>query len=502
MLNLFKKSFLKIIVLIFLGIVILVTFIYFKKNEKVNVELEGDKTNIDLSFVPSVENIEVPEFPNNVCNIVNYGAVKIDSGEENKNVDSVKKAIEDCSNKGGGMVKIPAGEWLFNGPIHLKSNINLSLDEGSVVTFSSNPMDYLPVVKTRYEGIELMNFSPMIYVADCENVAITGKGTIQKVVEPNGWDGYKKKAKKAEKKLYEMSINDTPIEERVFGTVEDAIRVSFIQPYNCKNVLVEGVTIKDGPMWTLHVLYTENLIVRNIKIQTSDSNTDGIAIDSTKNVLVENNELSTGDDAIVIKSGKDQDGWRVGKSSENIVIKNNVVTEGHGGVSIGSEMSGDVRNVLIDNLRVESAERGIRIKSRAGRGGLIENVLVRNSFIGKTKNEPIQINFFYGSDADKPYTTKEPEIKNVKFENIEITSSKKNYMEIVGLKGKTSQISFKNIKVANSEAFATIKDVDNIYFENIGNLGFKAEDSNLEILSKKCSVIMKNENSNIKNKCI
>ncbi|MCK4635632.1 MAG: glycoside hydrolase family 28 protein [Candidatus Moranbacteria bacterium] len=497
--------------------IILATSIIWKILNKKTTE-----TNIDLSFVQKVENITPPTFPDNVCNVVDYEAVpnltktletaqylsskeqfeKMIKGAkegEKQNFQAFQKAVEDCSNKGGGTVKIPAGEWKVGGPIHLKSNINLHLEENAVISFSSNPDDFLPVVKTRYAGLELYNYSPMIYALDCENIAITGKGTIRGITEPNNWKPFIKNKKKAEKRLYKMANNNIPLEERIFGTVEDSLRPSMIQPYNCNNILIEGIKIEEGPMWTLHVLYTNNLIIRDLNIETRSTNNDGIVIDSSTNVLIENNNLATGDDAIAIKSGKDRDGWRVGKPSENIVIRNNKVTEAHAGVAIGSEMSGDVRNVLIENLNVEQADRGIRIKSRVGRGGTVENILVQNSIIKNSgRKEPLQINFDYGSKSTQPKTKKKPEIRNVEFRNIEIDSDAENAIEIVGLKNQMSSILFKDIEIKNTNQFVRVDNAEFIKFENITGVFFKMKNSaNLEIVNDACPKVEQGKSENI-----
>lgn len=466
------------------------------------------ETTLDLSFVQEVENINAPTFPDNTCDVSDYfmGKVTVDSKDEKFWTHSAfKEAIEDCANKGGGTVKVPAGKWKVGGPIHLKSNINLYLEEGAVISFSTNPEDFLPVVKTRYTGLELYNYSPMIYAPDCENIAITGKGTIRGISEPNGWQDFIHNKKKAEKRLYKMANNNTPVEERNFGTVEDSLRTSLIQPYNCNNVLIEGIKIEEGPMWTLHAVYTNNLIIRNVTIETEGPNTDGIVVDSSTNVLIENNHLATGDDAIAIKSGRDRDAWRVGKPSQNIIVRNNKVTEAHAGVAIGSEMSGDIRNVLIENLNIEQADRGIRIKSRPGRGGIIENILVQNSKIkngGKGRREPLQINLNYGSKTNAPKTTKEPKIRNVEFRNIEIESQKQNIIEITGLENRMSSILFKDISIKANQPFASITETEYVRFENVSDIVFKINNSNnLEIVDDTCPVIEQEESKKISVDC-
>jgi len=283
-----RKKFLIPVFIIFSGLIILYLSFHCASKKKIF---------IDTSFVAKVKGIASPTFRDNTCNIVDYGA------EENsmpKNTLAFKKAIADCASMGGGVVLVPSGTWI-TGAIHLKDNINLHITKESTILFSGNPTDYLPVVKTRFIGLELYNYSPMIYAKDCQNIAITGKGTIDGNGQSDKWKPFIKNQKKAIKKLYAMTLTNTPVSERIFGTAADSLRPSLIQPYNCNNVWINEVTIKEGPMWTIHALYTNNLIISDTNIQTVSPNTDGIVIDSSTNVLIKNNKISTGDDGISIK---------------------------------------------------------------------------------------------------------------------------------------------------------------------------------------------------------
>ena len=336
------------------------------------------------------------------------------------NTQAFRQAIEACHEEGGGVVLIPAGTWL-TGPIHLRSNVNLRLEKGALVRFSTRFADYLPVVFTRWEGIECYNYSPLVYARDCENIAVTGEGTFDGQGE--AWWHWKKLQQAAAKTLYDAEFNQIPVEERVYGTEEAALRPQFLQPIHCRNVLVEGVTFLNGPMWTIHPVYCENVLVRNVTVQTTGPNTDGLNPDSCRNVVVEGCSFSTGDDCIAINSGMNEDGWRVGRPCENIVIRNCALSEGHGAVVIGSGMSGGVRNVCVRDCHVTGGDQGIRLKSMRGRGGIVENVHFENIQMAGLRCEAIVLNMFYGSSTAAPTSDAPPIFRNIRIKNVTCESA-------------------------------------------------------------------------------
>lgn len=419
--------------------------------------------------------ITVPVFPDRVCSIADYGAV---SGGEIMNTKSFAEAISDCAQNGGGKVLVPDGEWL-TGPIHLKSNVNLHLEDNAKIVFSSNPNDYLPVVFTRYEGTELYNYSPFVYANGCENIAITGKGKLDG--QGKNWWHWKMKEKESSNRLYDMALAGVPVEERIFGTEEYLLRPSFIQIVNSKNILLEDFSIKNGPMWTIHPVYSENITIRginvdieykNIKINGEKSpngyNNDGIVIDSSKNVLVENCVLNTSDDAIVIKSGKDADGLRVNRPSKNIVIRNCKVIEGHGAITIGSEMSGGVKNVFAYNCEISGVSVGIRIKSAKGRGGFVENVWVKNISMEKISGNAINIDANYSATVVKPKTEYLPILQNIYFENISGKSIRGSAVFLKGIDGEdvVRNIVLENMKLYSGKGLRAIK-INGLQLKNI-----------------------------------
>ena len=359
-----------------------------------------------------MEEIHAPIFSPRIFSVKEAGG----RGDGKTNdTEAIRKAVEVCSREGGGTVVIPEGLWL-TGPIHLKSGVNLRLEKDATVKFSSIFNDYLPAVFTRWEGTECYNYSPLIYADGCENIGITGEGTL--LGNGKAWWHWKKLQQEAANRLVDAEHLGKPVTERIFGRVEDALRPQFLQPINCRNVLIEGLTIVDGPMWTIHPVYCENVIVRNVKILSRGPNTDGLNPDSCKNVLIENCSFETGDDCIAINSGMNEDGWRVGRPCENIVVRACLMKEGHGGVVIGSGMSGGVRNVYVSDCKFIGGERGIRLKSMRGRGGYVENVRFDSIEINDMRNEAIQINMFYGSSTVVPRTATPSDFRNIRIGNI------------------------------------------------------------------------------------
>lgn len=370
-----------------------------------------------------LERIVPPVFPDTEFNIEDYGAVG--NGETDCTV-AFNKAIKECSSSGGGRVIVPEGIFL-TGPIHLKSNVNLHITENAVVKFSANKSKYLPLVLTRWEGVELMNYSPLIYAYEQENIAVTGKGILDgqgstdnwwswKGNKESGWEKGMPRQKEGRDKLFEMAENGVPPEQRIFGE-GFFLRPNFFQPYKCKNILVEGVTFKDSPMWFIHPVLSKNLSVIGVTVEGLGPNNDGCNPESSKDVLIKDCYFNTGDDCIAIKSGRNNDGRRINVPSENIIIQNCIMKEGHGGVVIGSEISGGVKNVFAENCEMSSPnlERALRIKTNSVRGGVIENIFMRNVKVGEVSEAVIKINFLYeeGDAGDFP-----PVVKNVNVENL------------------------------------------------------------------------------------
>lgn len=350
-----------------------------------------------------------PEFPARVVSIAEHGAV---AGGTVKNTEAFARAIAACADAGGGRVLVPAGRWL-TGPIHLRSNIDLHLAEGAVLVFSDKFDDYLPVVRVRVGGVELYNYSPFIYARDCRNVAITGRGKLDG--NSKAWWDWKTKETK---EIFQLEPKRVPVEKRIFGTEAAAIRPSFVVFFNCTNVLMEGFTIGGGPNWTIHPIFSENIIIRRVHVLTEGPNNDGIDPDSCRNVLIEHCVFDTGDDCVVLKSGYNEDGWRVARPTENVVMRWCTSRRGHGGLVVGSEMSGDVRNVYMHDCEFEGTDRAVRIKSRGDRGGVVENVWAENLRVKNLKYDVVILNMDYTADRNALATAKPPTFRNIHVKNV------------------------------------------------------------------------------------
>ena len=328
---------------------------------------------VDAPF--AMEEIRECIFPAQDFSIADFGAV---AGGEVSNTEAIARAIEACNKAGGGRVVVPAGEWL-TGPIHFKSNVNLYLTEGATLRFTDNPSDYLPAVMTSWEGMECYNYSPLVYAFECENIAITGTGTLAPIMDT--WRTWFKRPKphmEALKQLYTMASTDVPVEERQMAVGENNMRPHLIHFNRCKNVLLNSFKIRESPFWTIHLFLCDGGIVRNLDVYAHGHNNDGVDIEMSRNFLIENCQFDQGDDAVVIKAGRNQDAWRLNAPSENIVVRNCTVLQGHVLLGIGSEMSGGVRNVYMHDCEVrDSVFRLFFVKTNHRRGGFVENIWMK-----------------------------------------------------------------------------------------------------------------------------
>jgi len=410
--------------------------------------------------------IKAPVFPARDFPITDFGAV---AGADSSL--AIRKAIAACNTAGGGRVVIPAGEWL-TGAVHLKSNVNLYLAKGSILRFSTNPADYLPVVQTRWEGVECMNYSPFIYAWEQENIAVTGEGTLDGAASMENWWAWAKKGAKKKSlassdviKLNQFGEQGVPVAQRVFGAGAH-LRPSFFQPYRCRNVLIEGVTIIRSPMWEVTPVLCTNVVVRDVKISSHGPNNDGCDPDSCRDVLIEGCTFDTGDDCIAIKSGRNEDGRRVGVPAENIVIRNCVMKDGHGGVVIGSEVAGDCRNVFVENCTMDSPnlERALRFKSNARRGGVVENVYVRNVRVGRVTEAILTVDLQYEEGARGDFA---PTVRNVVIEKVTSKSSPR-VLWIAGIpSGTIDNIRFVDCVFSGVETAEVVQHAGRFSFENV-----------------------------------
>lgn len=349
----------------------------------------------------------------------------------------IQKQIDLCCKSGGGKVTVESGEYLLCGPLYMRTGVELHLQEGAVLRFSGKAADFLPVVKTRWEGTELLGRQAMVNADGAENFAITGKGIIdaQAGVEMARWGMAVDVADFEENahgthgetmemndvnRLRQMGDDNTPIEKRIFGE-GTYLRPSAMEFRNCTNFLIESITLKNSPFWCIHPLYCDNVTVRGVTIESNYPNNDGCDPESSRNVLIEDCLFRTGDDAIAIKSGRDADGRRVGKPCENIVIRNCKFYSKCNGLCIGSEMSGGVDNIIVHNVEIGDVKNALLFKSNLDRGGYIRNVWVDNITIGSAIGAVLRFetNYFGYRGGNFPSAYSNFNISNVVAEKAE-----------------------------------------------------------------------------------
>ncbi|MGB8367748.1 MAG: glycoside hydrolase family 28 protein [Limisphaerales bacterium] len=364
--------------------------------------------------------IQAPVFPARDFIITNYGAVA--DGQTDCTL-AIGKAIDACAGSGGGSVVVPSGEFL-TGPIHLKGSVDLHLDKDATLKFSTNFSAYLPAVFSRFESVECYNYSPFIYAFGQKNVAVTGEGTLDGQATEENWLRWKGKKggtdnqMAANGRLKKMAQDGVPVEQRRFGD-GDYLRPNFIQFNRCRNVMVAGVRIRNSPMWEINPVLCTNVIVRGVDVVSHGANNDGCDPESCRDVLIEKCLFDTGDDCIAIKSGRNNDGRRIGVPSVNLIIRGCTMRDGHAGTAIGSEISGGCSNVFVENCEMSSPHLNcaLRLKSNAVRGGVLQNIFMRNVNVGQVADSVLQIDFLYEEGTNGIY---KPVARNVAMENITV----------------------------------------------------------------------------------
>ncbi|HEX3598947.1 MAG TPA: glycoside hydrolase family 28 protein [Lacipirellulaceae bacterium] len=413
------------------------------------------------AIVPEIiARIHEPRFQDRDFSITDYGAV---GDGETDCKSAFDKAIEACSSAGGGRVLVSAGIWLTRGPIHLKSTVNLHLEKDATVQFGTNPADYLPIVRSRFEGNEVMNFSPLIYAIDQHDVAITGAGTFDGQAGKNAWWNWKSTGAADSSALRRMGEDGVDTPQRKFGN-EHHLRPNFVQLCHCQDVLIDGVTLINSPMWIVHPLLCQNVTVRGVTINSHGPNNDGCDPESCRDVLIEKCIFDTGDDCIAIKSGRGADGRRSGIPSENIVIRGCQMKDGHGGVVLGSEMSGGIRNVFVEDCTMGSPNlvRAIRLKSNSSRGGYLENLYVRNVSVAQVKEAVVRINLQYEKDRGDH----NPTVRNIELSNITADKCKRPFY-FVGLpNAKITNVLVENCTFQNACQPSVFEYTDDVLLRN------------------------------------
>ncbi|WP_321372381.1 glycoside hydrolase family 28 protein [uncultured Draconibacterium sp.] len=451
--------------------------------------------------------IQEPQIPDYSVSITDFGAI---NGGIEINTEAFAAAINAVTEKGGGKVTIPPGFWL-TGPIELKSNLELHAEQGAVILFSPNK-DLYPVIATNFEGLDTYRCLSPIHGRNVENVAFTGKG----VWDGNGdaWRAVKKSklTESAWKDLVksggivsdegdvwypseqykigaegsgDQNVRDDLQTKEEFETIRDYLRPVFVSIQNSKRILFDGPVFQNSPAWNIHPLRVEHLTVKNLTVRNPwySQNGDGIDIESCKNVLVQNCNFDVGDDAICIKSGKNEDGRRYGIPCENLIIKDNIVYHGHGGVTVGSEMSGGVRNMHVSNCTFMGTDVGLRFKSTRGRGGVVENIFISDVYMTNIPTNAISFNLYYGGQSISemlaaggmktstelvPVTEETPQFKNIKISNVTVNGAQ----QAVFLQG-LPEMPLENIELNNLHLKA-----DN-GFQIIDAKGVKIKDTKL-----------------------
>ncbi|HLS95831.1 MAG TPA: glycoside hydrolase family 28 protein [Sphingobacterium sp.] len=399
-------------------------------------------------------------------NVLDYGGKNDSTG---MNTGAIAKAIDAAAGAGGGTVYFPAGKYI-TGPIHFKSNITLFIDAGAELHFSDNFDDYLPMVESRWEGTAVTNFSPFFYGKDLQNIAIVGRG----LIDGHGkkWWAYsevevKRQTEDSKWQKEFKRLNKDVLAPDLPGWIERGfLRPPFIQFLRCSNVQIKDIKIQNSPFWTVNPQYCDNVTVDGVTIDNPPSpNTDGINPESCSNVHIANCHISVGDDCITIKSGKDRSGRQINIPAENYTITNCTMLRGHGGVVIGSEMSGGVKNIVISNCVFDGTDRGIRLKTARGRGGVVENVRVSNIVMRNIRDQAIVMDMQYAKTDVEPVSERTPQFKNIFISDMAGTTNRVGLLRGLA-EMPIENVSFNNINMQSKAGFS-LENTRKIMFNNV-----------------------------------
>ena len=410
--------------------------------------------------------LEMYSFPDRNFNITRYGAKP---GDVKATTAAIAKAMTACNKAGGGRVVIPEGEWL-TGPIHFKSHCQLYLAEGSKLVFEDDMTLYLPAVKTSWEGSECMNLSPLIYAYGCENVGIAGSGTLAPKMD--FWRTWFKRPEshiQATRRLYAMCSTQVPAEDRHMEAEGVQMRPHLIQFNRCQNVHLDGFKIRESPFWTIHLWMCRDVYAHDLDVYAHGHNNDGIDIEMTQHVLVENCRLDQGDDAVVLKAGRNQDGWALDMPTEDVVVRNCEIVHGHCLLGIGSELSGGVKRVYMhDCSSSDQVYRLFYLKTNHRRGGVIEDITLENvSATNMYRVFEIDTDVLYQWRSIVPtFETKVTKIRNITVRN----ASAEHADAVCEIRGDEREpvdgVFIENIHVGTLHAFTNS-------FSNVCNLEMK-----------------------------
>ncbi|MCG3120082.1 MAG: hypothetical protein ALAOOOJD_02683 [bacterium] len=478
---------------------------------------QADQTSLRFPEIP------LPSFPDKKFKVVDYGAI---GDGKTMNTAAIAKAISACTKAGGGTVVIPAGIWL-TGPIQLASNLNLHVEKGALVIFSPNRKDY-PLIETWYEGRPEYRCMSPIFGENLENLAITGAGVfdgsgeawrpVKKfkltamqwkellasggvVDEKNGMWWPSEAAMNGAEYLENLKKTNPQPQREDYEKARDFLRPVLLQLSRCKKVLLDGPTFQNSPAWNLHPLMSENLTIRNVTVRNPwySQNGDGLDLESCRNVAVYNCNFDVGDDAICLKSGRDEAGRRRGMPTENVQIYDCIVYHGHGGFVVGSEMSGGVRNIEVRDCTFIGTDTGLRFKSTRGRGGIVENIYIKRIFMKDIPAAAITFNLYYsgqapivepgqatGLDAEQavPVSVETPQFKNIFISDVTARGAEQA-VELLGLPEMPLQnIELKNVSISAQKGL-------------VGMNASHVKLTNVEILSQSGPVLAFHNGTNV-----
>jgi polygalacturonase len=421
--------------------------------------------------------IQAPSFPDKTFMVKDHGLI---GDGKSDNCSAMRKLLDEVSTNGGGTILFPSGKFFFDGPIHLKSNIHLKLNDGALIYFGQNAEKYLPSVKVRWEGTVCYNYSPLIYGYQLKNVAITGEGSIDGAALR--WSKEWRKNQNPDKKILRQMGNDlVPEQQRVFGNgfldldkdgkddgfgdgKQHLLRPSLLELYECENILLQGVEFKNSPFWTIHPVFSKNITIDGITVYGESLNDDGVDPDSSEDVLIQNCTIQTHDDAISIKAGRDQDAWNR-PGSKNMIIRNNRLLSGVNAFCIGSEMSGGVENLFIYNNTIKDGKHALNFKCNLDRGGEVKNIYIRDLDIESCDEAMFIFRMDYHGYRGNNYPTKFQNffVSEIKCQSVEGTAFK-----IVGVRDEPiKNILLKNIEINSAGKATEVKHAQNIVFYQV-----------------------------------
>lgn len=404
--------------------------------------------------------------PGHVINILKTGA----KGNGVKDCKpAFDRAMKEAARKGGAHIIVPPGTYLIKGPVHFVSNVCLELQEGATLKFSPEPQYYLPAVRTSWEGTLLQNYSPMIYGYGLTNVSITGKGCIDGNAATT-FAKWRTKQKAAQTMTRKMNHEETPVEKRNFGE-GDWLRPQLIQFFKCKDITISDVFITNSPFWCIHLLESENIICRALRYDAKLVNNDGIDPEASRNVLIEEIMFNNGDDNVAIKSGRDNDGWRLLRPSENIIIRN-CRFKGLHAVVMGSEMSAGIRNIFVEDCTFAGyCKRGIYVKTNPDRGGFVRDIYVNNCEFDEVEDLFYVTSMYAGEGSGSSHF---PIVENIYVNNLKCARAKAAGIVLQGTETHpVRNVTFNNVEIGKVENAISIDNTENVVMNNC-HIGGKA----------------------------